>query len=71
MITIERTSDAIKKFMDKFEYMPNYPNGEENEDDEYVAILEKSITDNFDYTIKKYGTKPYKKNSSRPVIIWD
>lgn len=38
--------------------------------DAYAEELLKCVEDNFDYTIKKYGTVP-KTEQPKPEIIWD
>ncbi len=47
-----------KAFVNNFGYSPNEPNEIFFDETKYIEILRKSIKDNFDYTIKLYGTDP-------------
>lgn len=72
MIYVDKTYEAMKAFSDHFLYLPKYPNDEEkDESEEYNDVLYKSIKDNFDYTVEKYGTTPLDKDATTPTIIWD
>jgi hypothetical protein len=61
---------AMSMFLDKFDYLPNYPNEVFFNEDEYADFLLKCIEDNFDYTIEKYGTIPQTADGL-PEIIYD
>lgn len=58
------------QFIEHFGYYPNHPNDIDFDQDAYAEELLKCVEDNFDYTIKKYGTVP-KTEQPKPEIIWD
>lgn len=49
---------AKKDFLKHFGYLPNDPREIHFNEEEYIAVLRKSINENFDYTIELYGTDP-------------
>lgn len=49
---------ALRSFIQKFGYIPNHPKELFYNESEYDKLLNKCVTDNFDYTIEKYGTDP-------------
>lgn len=67
---IKRLDESYTKFVNHFHYCPEFPPELFFDQEEYADILLKCIEDNFDYTIKKYGTTVPKK-MPRPEIIWD
>lgn len=72
MIYIDKTEKAIRAFLKHFHYTPNYPKDvKKDESDEYNETLYKSIDDDFDYTIEKYGTRVVDESLPEPTIIWD
>ena len=62
------------EFLNKFHYCPEAPFDAVMENrkasEEYCKVLQKCIDDDFDYTIKLYGTVP-KKSEGLPDIIFD
>jgi hypothetical protein len=66
----ERWVAASSAFFYHFGYYPNDPKYLDDVNNEWSDILEKSVKDNFDYTIEKYGTVP-PKNFGLPRIIID
>ena len=54
----KRFFEARHRFYDYFHYFPNTPNNFDFDQDEYANLLDKCVNDNFDYTIRLYGTKP-------------
>ena len=51
---------AHSKFVHHFGYGPECPPTIDFDQDAYAEELEKSVEDDFDYTIEKYGTVPLK-----------
>lgn len=66
----ERYQVACSDFFDHFGYFPHDPVYLDDLNNEWADILEKSVKDNFDYTIEKYGTVP-PKHFGLPKIIID
>ena len=66
-------SKSIDKFFDNFGYFSELPPNVDFDEEEYADLLLKCVEDNFDYTIKKYGTVPSKPwwESEGPEIIID
>lgn len=58
------------QFVDHFNYSPEFPPNIDFNQEEYAELLLKSIKDNRDYTIEKYGTV-VPKIEPLPEIIWD
>lgn len=54
----DKLMKAYTRFHERFGYTPNYPEEINFNQDEYAELLDKSVNDNFDYTIEKYGTDP-------------
>lgn len=54
----EKLKKSYARFHEHFGYTSNYPNEIDFNQDEYANLLDKCVADNFDYTIKKYGTDP-------------
>lgn len=54
----ERHQIACSAFIHHFGYLPNDPIYLDDLNNEWADVLEKSVKDNFDYTIEKYGTVP-------------
>jgi hypothetical protein len=61
----QKHKEASMKFIEHFGYYPNH-----FDQDAYAEELLKCVADDFDYTIKKYGTVP-KTEQPEPEIIWD
>lgn len=55
---IKSLVEAQRRFMMHFEYFPNLPEELEFDILAYIKLLEQCILEDFDYTIKLYGTKP-------------
>ncbi len=53
---IEKLKDARMKFVEFFDYSPNFPPDLFFDQEKYADLLLKCIEDDFDYTIEKYGT---------------
>lgn len=66
----QKHKEASMKFIEHFGYYPNHPNDIDFDQDAYAEELLKCVEDNFDYTIKKYGTVP-KTEQPKHEIIWD
>lgn len=47
-----------KDFLKHFGYLPNNPREIRFNEEEYIDVLRKSISENFDYTVELYGTNP-------------
>ena len=64
---------AIGSFLDHFGYFPGLPPTIDFNEEEYAALLDKCVEENFDYTIEAYGTVPSKPywESEIPEIIYD
>ena len=64
---------ASRKFFSHFRYFAELPPNIDFDEEEYADLLLKCVEDNFDYTIKKYGTVPSKPwwESESPEIIID
>lgn len=56
----KKFSEAHLKFIQHFGYAPELPQSIDFDQDAYAEEIEKCVKDNFDYTIKKYGTVPKK-----------
>lgn len=56
----ERFIESRRRFRDLFGYFPNHPNEIDFDVEVYIKLLEQCISEDFDYTIKLYGTKPVK-----------
>lgn len=71
---LEMCFNMRSKFLDKFDYFPEAPFDAVMEDrkasEEYCKVLQKCIDDDFDYTIKLYGTIP-RTSKGLPDIIVD
>ena len=69
---MKRWKNALKKFIDHFGYTPNDPINISDVKEKYPEILERSVKDDFDYTIEVYGTDPNKnKKYDKDAIIID
>lgn len=69
---MERWKNALKKFIEHFGYTPNDPIEISDMQKKYPEILERSVAENFDYTIEVYGTNPEKnKKYDKEAIIID
>lgn len=66
----ERYQIACSAFFDHFGYFPHDPVYLDDLNNEWADVLEKSVKDNFDYTIEKYGTVP-PEHFGLPKIIID
>ena len=44
------------KFVDHFNYSPEFPPNIDFDQEEYAELMLKCIEDDYDYTIEKYGT---------------
>ncbi|MBQ8567966.1 MAG: hypothetical protein IJ446_01975 [Oscillospiraceae bacterium] len=66
----ERYQVACSAFYDHFKYFPADPQYLDDLNNEWADTLEKSVNDDFDYTIEKYGTIP-PKNFGLPETIID
>lgn len=60
---------AHKDFVLHFGYCPQIPNEIDFDQSKYADDLLKSVVDNYDYTIKKYGTQVPKKYPKPKIII--
>lgn len=60
---------AQRQFIHHFHYLPKFPPRIDFDQDE-LALLLRCVSDNFDYSVKKYGIIP-KIKSSLPEIIED
>ena len=69
-ILTKKLEKAHKTFVLHFGYCPAYPNEIDFDQLAYADDLMKSVTDNFDYTVEKYGTK-IPKEMPHPKIIYD
>lgn len=62
-----------EKFHDKFGYSCNIPSSANifsfEDYNRFCALINKSIDDNFDYTIAEYGTIPSQKKGMPEIII--
>lgn len=67
---IKKLKDARMKFVEHFNYCPNFPPNMDFDQEEYAELLLKCVENDFDYTIEKYGTVVPKK-MPRPEIIID
>ena len=47
---------AISRFFGHFGYHLEFPPNIDFDQDEYAELLNKCVNENFDYTIKEYGT---------------
>lgn len=61
---------AQRQFIRHFHYLPKYPPKIDFDQDEFALLLLRCVNDNFDYTVKEYGTIP-KVKSTLPEIIED
>lgn len=66
----ERYQIACSAFIHHFGYCPHDPVYLDDLNNEWADVLEKSVKDDFDYTIEKYGTVP-PKHLGLPKIIID
>lgn len=66
---MKKLQSARMKFVSHFNYSPNFPQNMDFNQEEYVELLLKCIEDNFDYTIKKYGTVVPKDTPLSDIII--
>ena len=62
-------NQKFEKAHKDFGYCPQIPNEIDFDQDAYADDLQKSITDNYDYTIKKYGTQVPKKYPKPEIIV--
>ena len=69
-VLTKKFKKAHERFVFHFGYCPNHPNEIDFDQSAYADILIKSVADDFDYTIEKYGTVVPKK-MPRPEIIYD
>lgn len=67
---IKKLKDTRMKFVDHFNYSPEFPPNMDFDQEEYAELLLKCIKDDHDYTIERYGTVVPKK-MPRPKIIYD
>lgn len=54
----KKLEKALYDFMIHFAYTPAFPENIDFDEDAYADELLKSIADDFDYTVAKYGTVP-------------
>ncbi len=69
-VLTEKFEKAHKEFVLHFGYYPAHPNEIDFDQSVYADDLIKSVADNFDYTVEKYGTRVPKK-MPKPEIIYD
>ena len=62
-------NQKFEKAHKDFVHCPQIPNEIDFDQDAYADDLQKSITDNYDYTIKKYGTQVPKKYPKPEIIV--
>ncbi len=67
---IKKLEKAHTKFVLHFHYCPEFPTNIDFNENEFAELLLKCVTDDFDYTIEKYGTVVPKK-MPLPEIIYD
>lgn len=60
---------AHKDFVLHFGYCPKIPNEIDFDQSAYADELSKSVADDYDYTVKKYGTQVPKKYPKPEIII--
>lgn len=58
--------EARRRFVSHFEYYPNYPNEIDFDVKAYSKLLDRCISEDFDYTIELYGTQPIKIRGRQP-----
>lgn len=63
---IERWVKAERRFVDHFEYRPNHPKEIDFDIDAHIKLLDRCISEDFDYTIELYGTQPIKIRGRQP-----
>ena len=66
----KKLREARITFVKHFKYSPKFPSAMDFDQDAYAEELLKCVEDDFDYTIKKYGTK-IPEEMPKPEIIWD
>ena len=66
----KKLREARITFVKHFKYSPNFPSAMDFDQDAYAEELLKCVEDDFDYTIKKYGTN-IPEEMPKPEIIWD
>ncbi len=65
----KRCRKAMRDFIFHFGYNPGFPKKLDFDEDVYAEHLEKSVADDFDYTIELYGTIPGVKGDPNRLII--
>lgn len=65
----KRCRKAMRDFIFHFGYNPGLPEKLDFDEDVYSEHLEKSVTDDFDYTIELYGTMPRVNGDPNRLII--
>ena len=69
-VLTKKFKNAHKQFILHFGYYPNHPDEIDFDQSAYADILIKSVEDDVDYTVEKYGTKVLKEEPL-PEIIYD
>lgn len=67
----KRCNEAVDAFIHHFGYIPGLPELVDFDEDAYAADLERSVADNFDYTIELYDTIPSLKHRDPNEVIID
>ena len=65
----KRCREAMRTFIFHFGYIPGLPEKLDFDEDIYSEHLEKSVADDFDYTIELYGTIPSVNGDPNRLII--
>lgn len=65
----KKLDKAHTAFTMHFGYCPEFPTSIDFDQDAFAEELLKCVTDNFDYTIEKYGTVPRKMEGMPDIII--
>lgn len=62
-----------EKFLEHFGYICNIPSSmdifSQIDFEKFSGLIDKSIHDNFDYTIAEFGTRPFKGNGIPNIIV--
>ena len=69
-VLTKKFKKAHEQFVLHFGYCPNHPDEIDFDQSVYADVLIKSVKDDFDYTVEKYGTK-VPKEEALPEIIYD
>ena len=69
----KRLEKAFGSFFLHFGYSPEFPQNMDFDQDQFAEVLERCVTEDFDYTIEKYGTVPKKREEAQkyPEVFVD